>query len=114
MLPAQNEISTQQSKPITHTIIKWNRLLGYASINLDAIIQYHKIEMILHGDTNDAYLLLPKSCSTIAGHFYLSDRPPTTGTPKPKRNGPILTVCQTLKNVLASSAQIQSRYGSSK
>ena len=60
--------------------------------------------MILHGDTDAAYLVLPKSYSRIAGHFYLSDRLPTTNTPKPKLNGPILTVYQTLNNVVDSEA----------
>ena len=63
--------------------------------------------MILRGDTDSAYLVLPKARSCITGHFYLSDHPPPTDTPKPKLNGPILTVCQTLKNVVASAAEAE-------
>ena len=38
--------------------------------------------MILHGDTDSAYLVLTKSHSRISGHFYLNDLPPPTDTPK--------------------------------
>ena len=50
MLPALNEISTQQSKPTTHTITKCNRLLDYAETYPNAAIRYHESNMILHGD----------------------------------------------------------------
>ena len=63
--------------------------------------------MIIHGDTDAAYLVLPKARSRIAGHFYLSNHPPPTDTPKPKLNGLILTVCQTLKNIVASAAEAE-------
>ena len=61
--------------------------------------------MILNGDTNAAHLVLPKARIHIAGHFYIRDRPQTTNTPKPKLNGTILTVFQTLNNVVASSEE---------
>ena len=107
MLPALNEISAQQSKPTAHTITKCNHLLDYAAIYHKAVIQYHARDMIPHGDTDSAYLVLPKACSRIAGHSYIGDHPPPTDTPKPKLNGPILTVCQTLKNVVASAAEAE-------
>ena len=92
MLPALNDISPKQSKPTTHTITKFNRLLDDESTYHEVFIRYHASAMILHGDNYAAYLVLPKACSRIAGHFYIRDHPPTTNTPKPKLNGPILTV----------------------
>ena len=89
MLPALNKISTQQSRPTAHTITKCNRHLNYASTYPNAAIRYHSSEVILHGDMDAAYLVLPKSFSLIAGHFYLSDYPPPTDTPiKTKRFDP--------------------------
>ena len=104
MLPALNEISTQQSKPTAHTINKWNPFLYYVATYPNAIIWYHTSDMIQHVDTDAAYLVLPKSRSRISVHLYLLNRLPTNDMPKPKLNGPILTICQTLKNVVASSA----------
>ena len=107
MIPTLNEISTQQSKPTAHTISKCNRLLDYEETFPNAAIRYHTINMILHGDTDSAYLVLTKSCSRIDGHFYLSDHPPPTDTPKPKLNSPILTVFQTLKKLVDSAEEAE-------
>ena len=63
--------------------------------------------MILHGDTDIAYLVLPKYRSRIYGHVYLRNKPPLTDTSKPKLNGPILTFSQTLKHVVASAAEAE-------
>ena len=82
-------------------------MLDYAATYPDAVIRYHTIEMILHGDMNSAYLVLPKACSRIASHFYLSDHPPTTNMIKPKLNGLILTICKTQKNVVTSAAEVE-------
>ena len=54
MIPALKEISTQQSKPTTHTITKCNRLLDYAETYPNAAIRYHESNMILHGDMDAA------------------------------------------------------------
>ena len=80
-------------------------MLDYSETYPNAVIRYHESDTILHGDTDAAYLVLPKSSSCIAGHFYLSNHPPPNDTPKPKLNGPILNICQKLENVAASSAE---------
>ena len=59
MLPALNKISTQQSKLTAHTITKSNHLLYYAATYPNSVIGYHVSNMILHGDTDAAYLVLP-------------------------------------------------------
>ena len=96
MIPALNKISTQQLKPTAHTISKFNRLIDNAETYSNTVIQYQESYMIMHGDIDAAYLVLPKYHSRIAGHLYLIYHPPNT-TPKPKLNSPIITVCQTLK-----------------
>ena len=63
--------------------------------------------MILHSDTDAAYLVLPKSRNHITGNFYLSNHPPPTDTPKQKLNYLILPVFQTLKTVVASAAEAE-------
>lgn len=108
MLPALNEISTQQSKPTADTIKKCNQLLDYAATYPNAVIRYHASDMILHVDTDAAYLVLPKARSRIAGHYFLSNHPPPIPVmPKPRPNGPIHTECQTLKTVVSSAAEAE-------
>ena len=97
MLLSLNRISTQQSKPTAHTITKCNHLIDYAVTYPNAVIRYHSSDMIIHGDTDAAYLVLSKARNRIACHFHLRNHPPPLDTPKPKLNGHILTVCQTLK-----------------
>ena len=107
MLPALNYIYTQQSKPTAHTTTKCNHLLDYVETYPNSTIWYHASDMILHDYTDYAYLVPPKSRSRIADHMYLKNNPPPTNTPKPKLNSPILTVCQTLKNLVVSVAELK-------
>ena len=106
MLPDLNDISTQKYKPTSHAIKKYNCLLDYAATYPNYSIQYHASDMILHINTYAAYAVLPKSCSRISGRFYLiSNFLPTNDMAKSKLNGPILTICQTLKTFVASAAE---------
>jgi hypothetical protein len=64
--------------------------------------------MTLHVDTDAAYLVLPKAKSRIAGHYFLSDRPPPAPTkPDPHPKVPIHTECKTLPNVVSSAAEAE-------
>jgi hypothetical protein len=70
MLPALNEISSQQASPTSDTIKKCNQLLDYAATYPNAVIRYHASQMVLHVDTDAAYLVLPHARSHIAGHYF--------------------------------------------
>ena len=105
MLPALNEISTQQSNPTTNTQAKVTQLLNYVATHSNAVIRFHKSDMCLHVDSDAAYLVLPKARSRLAGHFFLSDNPEFKRTIFP--NGPILTECKTIRTVVASAAEAE-------
>ena len=108
MLRALNEISRTQVRPTKDTMAKAKWFLDYAATYPNAIIRYHARKMVLHIDSGAAYLVLPESRSVYAGHFYLSDWP----RDKPnllstKCNGPILTTCKTIRNVVSSAAEAE-------
>ena len=65
--------------------------------------------MILHVESDAAYLVLPQAKSRIAGYYYLSDKPPRNAkvSPNPTRNGPLHVVCKTLRHVVASAAEAE-------
>jgi hypothetical protein len=108
MLPAINEISGSQAKPTTNTLQACKMLMDYAATYPVAIIRYFASDMILHVDSDAAYLVLPNARSRYAGHYFLSDRPPPPPTkPSPKPNGAILTVCKTIRGVMASAAEAE-------
>ena len=54
--------------------------------------------MILHVDSDAAYLVVARSKSRVAGHYYLSSKNST-------HNGPLHTLCRLLKTAVASTAK---------
>ncbi len=108
MLTAINEISGSQASPTQKTMSAATMLLDYAATYPLAIIRYHASDMILHVDTDAAYLVLPNARSRYAGHYFLSNAPPPPPTtPSPRPNGAILTVCKTIRNVMTSAAEAE-------
>ena len=64
--------------------------------------------MCLHIESDTAYLVQPQAQSRVAGNFYLSEKIPVeTPTPNPTPNGPILTECRTVRNVMSSAADVE-------
>ena len=108
MLPAINEISGSQSSPTEQTLHACTMLMDYASTYPLAILRYHASDMALHIDSDAAYLVLPNARSRYAGHYFLSDRPlPPPAKLNPKPNGPVLTICKTIRGVMSSAAEAE-------
>ena len=79
-----------------------NQLLDFVATHPDATLRYRASNMILHVDSDAAYLVAPKARSRIAGYYYLSN----LDTPPPL-NGAIHVECKTLKHVVASAAEAE-------
>ena len=88
ILPALNKISSTQAQPTQKTKEKAQRLMDYLNTYPSAYIRYYASDMVLHIDTDAAYLVAPKARSRVAGFFHLSNHPNITKNPK--LNGPIL------------------------
>ena len=83
-------------------------LLDYASTYSNVILRYKDSDMVLHVDSDSAYLTMPEARSCYAGHLYLSDWPlPSLIKPNPERNVPIHTECKTIRNVVSSAAEAE-------
>ena len=104
ILPALSEISTSQAHPTEDTKRKSIMLLDYLASNPIARIRYHASDMILHVDSDAAYLVAPNAKSRIAGYYYLGDRPEKKSN---KINGAVLVECRYLKHVVASAAEAE-------
>ena len=74
ILPAINEISSQQAKPTKETNNKVKMLMDYAHTYPDTKIRYHASDIQLCIDSHAAYLVLPSARSRGAGHFYFSNK----------------------------------------
>lgn len=107
LLPTLNEISTTQASPTMETLQKCNRLLNYVACNPNAGLRLHASSMILHIDTDAAYLVLPKARIRIAAYYYLTDRLPLHDKEQPKLNGALTVDCKTLRRVVTSAAEAE-------
>ena len=64
--------------------------------------------MVLHVDSDAAYLVQDEARSRIAGHYILSSNPPPAPQiPHKSPNAPILIECKTLRHVVASTAKTE-------
>ena len=79
--------------------------MDYLHTYPNVYLRYYASDMILHIDSDAAYLVLPKARSRIAGFYQLSDHP--SKTKNPTRNLPILIECKTLRHVVASAAEAE-------
>ena len=108
MLVALNDIASQQATPTNDTLQQCSMLLDYARTYKNATLRFRRSDMILHVDSDAAYLVQPNARSRIAGYYHLSSIPPLPPiTPKPSLNGPILVECKTIRHVVASSAEAE-------
>jgi hypothetical protein len=108
ILPALNEIAARQTQPTQNTLNKCQILLDYAATHPNTILRYKASDMVLHVDSDTAYLVQAKARSRIVGSFNLSSNPsllPLDQTPTP--NAPILTERKTLRHVVASAAEAE-------
>ncbi len=105
ILPALNDISTQQSKPTENSLKKCKRLLDYVSTDANTFLRYHKSNMILTVDSDAAYLVAPGAKSRIAGFFYFKQAP--NGTILTPPNSPVHVECRYLRHVVASAAEAE-------
>ena len=99
ILPALNELASEQASPTTDTIAKSDMLMDYLHTYPNAVIRYYASDMILKITSDAAYLVQPKARSRAAVHYHFgwlnSDRV----------NGAVDVLCQTIKNVVSSAAE---------
>ena len=105
ILPALNEIASEQSKPTQKTMDKAQQLMDYVATYPDTYIRFYASDMILNIDSDAAYLVAPKSRSRVAGYFHLASIPKIHE--HPKLNGAVLVECKTLRHVVSSAAEAE-------
>ena len=100
MLPAINDISSQQAKPTTTTQAKVERLMDYSAMYPDAYLRYYTSDMKLNIDSDASYLVLPNEWSRISGHYFFKINNNIF-------NAPIHVECKTLKHNVSSAAECE-------
>ena len=108
MLVALNEIETRQANPTPSTKAKLEYLMDYAATHPDTTVRFHASNMILHVDSDAAYLVLPKVRSQISSYYYLADKPPLPPeNPNPIINGAVHVERKVVRNVIASATETE-------
>jgi hypothetical protein len=99
ILPALNEIGSEQGSPTTVTTDRTTMLMDYLHTYPNAVVRFYASDMILKITSDAAYLVQPKARSRVAVHYHLgwhdSDRV----------NGAVDVLVQTLKNVVSSATE---------
>ena len=99
-----HDVGNEQSKPTTNTHAKSDRLLDYADTYPNTFIIFYVSDVVLHIDSDVAYLVRPNVRSRLASYFYLDNITPNG---LPQLNGSILVEYKTLKHVVVSAADIE-------
>ena len=108
ILPALNEIAAVQSKPTNDTLKRCQMVLDYVATYPNTIQRFYKSDMVLHVDSDAAYLVQPGAKSRVAGTYILSNKPTSYVTKITRQhNSPILVECRTLRHVVASAAEAE-------
>ena len=92
ILPALNDIYTQQRKLTENTLKKSKILLDYVSTYKNTFLRYYASNMVISVDSDTAYLVSPCAKSWITVFFYFKHAP--DGTILPKINNPIHIECR--------------------
>ena len=105
ILPALNEIASAQANPTGNTKKKAQQLMDYLNTYDNAYLRFYASDMILHVESNAAYLIAPKARSRIVGYYHLSDHPNITNSLR--LNAAIQVECKTLQHVVSSSVEAE-------
>eukprot|EP00957_Ditylum_brightwellii_P210393 15364925-Ditylum_brightwellii.AAC.2 len=87
-------------------------LLNYCSTHPESTIWYTVSDMVLHIHSNASFLTVPGAKSRAGIHFYLnaaSENPNNLPKGPIPVNGPICTVCEVLRTVMASATEVEIR-----
>ena len=102
LLATLSVIGTQQAAATENTAKAVNQLLDYVATYPADGITYRASTMVLAAHSDASYLTEPNARSRAGAHIFL-----TEDDPIPRQNGPVLTISQVIKYVMASAAEAE-------
>ena len=102
LLVALSAIGSQQAAATEDTAGAIEQLLDYVATYPDDGILFRKSDMILASHADAGFLNESRARSRAGAHIFLSEN-----EPKPKLNGPILTISQIIKTVMALAEEAE-------
>jgi len=102
LLATLSAISSQQAKATENTAKAVSQLLDYVATHPNDGVTYRASSMVLAAHSDASYLTEPGSRSRAGAHIFLTEEDPI-----PRTNGPVLTISQIIKFVMASAAEAE-------
>ena len=102
LLATLSTISSHQAKATENTAKAVHQLLDYVATYPADGITYRASNMVLAAHSDASFLTEPGSRSRAGAHIFLSENDPI-----PRPNGPVLSISQTIKFVMASAAEAE-------
>jgi hypothetical protein len=102
MLTTLSTIGAQQAKATENTGNTVNQMLDYVATYPNDSTTYRASNMVLSAHSNASFLTEPGSHSRAGAYIFLSEDEPI-----PRANGPILSIAQIIKFVMASAAEAE-------
>ena len=103
ILPALNEIASEQANPTEKNKQKAQQLMDYVATYPKAYIRYYASKIIPNIDSNAAYFIALKARSRVVKYYHLTG----DHTQNPKLNEDIRVECKTLRHVVSSAAETE-------
>ena len=111
MIVVLHNIAAVQAHPTKNTLKKYLRLMDYTARYPNAKLRYFASNMILHVNSDAAYLVQPEAHSRLAGYYIFSNHPPPVPIIlKQAINAPIQIEYKTLRSVVASTVEAETGY----
>ena len=102
LLATLSTISSHQAKATENTAKAVHQLLDYVATYPTDGITYRASTMVLAAHSDASFLTEPGSRSRAGAYIFLSENDPI-----PRPNGPVLSISQTIKFVMASAAEAE-------
>jgi hypothetical protein len=105
-----NTLASQQATATEETAKSVVMILNYCATYPDAVLLYHKSDMILHVHSDASYLSEPEAKSRAGGHFFVSEKSNSYTTPPsqlPTNNGAVHTECTKIRTIMSSAAEAE-------
>ena len=108
MLVAISALSSEQTRGTEATMQAAVHLLNYCATHPDAVVRFHKSDMVLHIHSDASYLSVSEARSRLGGFFFLGPQPTSDpSTQPPHINGPILINSTIIPSVMSSAAEAE-------
>ena len=102
LLVVLSAIGAQETAAIEDTAAAIEQLLDYVATYSNDGILFRKSDMILAAHADVGFLNKSRARSRVCAHIFLSEN-----EPKPKLNGPVLTIAQIIKTVMTSAEEAE-------